>query len=234
VRRISAAIVIALSVGLTTVGEVRAQGLFQFFFGPPRPPAPPPEAQPYAPPFADAPGEFRRREPSGSSLAYCVRLCDGRYFPVPRQKDMTPAETCSSFCPAAKTKIYSGGEIDHAVAKDGSRYADLDHAYLYRDKVVADCTCNGKDAFGLAHIDVSRDPTLRPGDIVATQDGMEVVKNSRRGVAEFTPVDRAKVSAEMRQKLSQMRVWPEAGGEDRAPAETTGVAPREERRAQSR
>ncbi len=36
---------------------------------------------------------------------------------------------------------------------------------------MANCTCNGRDAFGLASFDVKNDPTLRPGDIVSTKDG---------------------------------------------------------------
>ena len=38
---------------------------------------------------------------------------------------------------------------------------------------MTNCTCNGKDAFGLAKIDVASDPTLKPGDIVATGDNQK-------------------------------------------------------------
>ena len=44
---------------------------------------------------------------------------------------------------------------------------------MYRQKIVEGCTCNGKDSFGLARIDVASDPTLRPGDIVATGDNVK-------------------------------------------------------------
>ena len=54
-----------------------------------------------------------------------------------------------------------------------TRYADLDNAFVYRQKLIPDCTCNGKDAFGLAKIDVASDPTLKPGDIVATGDNVK-------------------------------------------------------------
>ena len=56
---------------------------------------------------------------------------------------------------------------------NGARYADLDNAFVYRQKIVEDCTCNGKDSFGLAQIDVAADPTLRQGDIVATGDNVK-------------------------------------------------------------
>ena len=44
-------------------------------------------------------------------------------FSDPAQQGVTPAQTCSSFCPASQTKIYNGSSIDHAVAPDGRRYA---------------------------------------------------------------------------------------------------------------
>ena len=57
-------------------------------------------------------------------------------------------------------------------AQNGTRYADLDNAFAYRDKVSDSCSCNGKDGLGLARVETSGDPTLRPGDIVATNDGL--------------------------------------------------------------
>jgi hypothetical protein len=110
---------------------------------------------------------------TGRAVAYCVRLCDGRYFPMARHANATPVQMCNAFCPAAKTQVFNGSEIDHAVASTGARYADLDKAFVYRQKLIADCTCNGKDAFGLARIDVANDPTLKPGDIVATGDNVK-------------------------------------------------------------
>jgi hypothetical protein len=91
-----------------------------------------------------------------------------------RHANATPAQLCNAFCPAAKTQIFNGIEIDHAVAASGARYADLDNAFVYRQKLVANCTCNGRDAFGLAKIDVASDPTLRPGDIVSNGDNVKV------------------------------------------------------------
>jgi len=55
----------------------------------------------------------------------CVRLCDGRYFPVKRHSGVGSAKSCSSFCPASATKIYNGNSINHAVALDGKRYSEL-------------------------------------------------------------------------------------------------------------
>lgn len=110
---------------------------------------------------------------TGHAASYCVRLCDGRYFPMQRHANASPAQLCSSFCPAAKTQVFNGSQIDHAYASNGQHYEDLDNAFVYRQKIVPGCTCNGKDSFGLARIDIAQDPTVRPGDIVATGDNVK-------------------------------------------------------------
>lgn len=110
---------------------------------------------------------------TGRAVAYCVRLCDGRYFPMQRQANATSIQLCNAFCPAAKTQVFHGSQIDHAVTNNGARYASLDNAFVYRQKIVENCSCNGRDAFGLAKIDVASDPTRRPGDIIATGDNQK-------------------------------------------------------------
>jgi len=110
---------------------------------------------------------------TGRYVAYCVRLCDGRHFPMQRHSNATSVQLCNAFCPAAKTQVFNGSAIDHAVAPNGARYADLDNAFVYREKILSGCTCNGKDPLGLAKIDIKSDPTLRRGDIVATGDNQK-------------------------------------------------------------
>jgi hypothetical protein len=125
---------------------------------------------------------------TGQSVAYCVRLCDGRYFPMQRRSNATSIQLCNAFCPAAKTQVFNGSQIDHAVASNGARYANLANAFVYRQKIVPGCTCNGKNEFGLAKIDVKSDPTLKPGDIIATGDNQKAAlaamanKNARATV----------------------------------------------------
>jgi hypothetical protein len=68
-----------------------------------------------------------------------------------------------------------GNDIDRAVASDGTSYSSLENAFVYRDRIVHSCTCNGKDQFGLASIESDADPTLRAGDIVVSADGTQVV-----------------------------------------------------------
>jgi len=173
---------IALLAATLCAGPAAAQGLFDSLFNGDRYSArqrayAPREGNSYAQPSWGQPQE-RPAAPqasygTGRAVAYCVRLCDGRYFPMSRHANATPVQLCAAFCPAAKTQVFNGSEIDHAVASTGARYTDLDHAFAYRQKLVPDCTCNGRDAFGLAKIDVASDPTLRPGDIVATGDNVK-------------------------------------------------------------
>jgi hypothetical protein len=191
-----------------------AQGLFETLFGGLRlhRPAPlPPQTSSYADPQGLVGRESRpyAGNDSGSSghgMAFCVRTCDGRYFPLQRQAGRSPAETCRAFCPASKTVVFSGSKIDYAVASDGTRYADLENAFAYRQRVVGNCTCNGRDALGLAPQDVASDPTLRPGDIVATNDGLMSYRGRSSKTAQFTPIDAS--SGALSRQLSAIRVRP--------------------------
>jgi hypothetical protein len=174
---------LALLAATLSAAPAAAQGLFDSLFNGDRYSA---RQRSYAPPGGNAYAEPSWGQPqdrpaapqasygTGRAVAYCVRLCDGRYFPMSRQANATPVQLCNAFCPAAKTQVFNGSEIDHAVASTGARYADLDNAFVYRQKLIPNCTCNGKDAFGLAKIDVASDPTLKPGDIVATGDNVKV------------------------------------------------------------
>jgi len=143
---------------------------------------------------------------NGPSRALCVRTCDGHYFPVEAHGRLTVAGACQAACPAADTKIYSGSNIDYALARDGSRYADLPNAFLYRKKLIAGCTCNGRTAFGLAPVTTPQDdPSLRPGDVVATQNGLMAVGGS----GQLTPAaSYAGFGAADRAQFSRMKVTP--------------------------
>lgn len=120
---------------------------------------------------------------SGGSQAYCVRTCDGRYFPIASSGNQTRAASCSSFCPASETRVVYGSNIDNAVTESGKPYSELQNAFRYRDELVAGCTCNGRDPTGLAAVRIEDDPTLRKGDIVAGSGGLMVAGRSadRRG-----------------------------------------------------
>jgi hypothetical protein len=170
----------------------------------------------YADPQAQAPPArptvATPRIETGPAVSYCVRLCDGRFFPIQRSA-ATPVEICNSFCPAARTKVFSGSTIEHAVAHDGSRYTDLGSAFAFRTKVVPGCTCNGKDAFGLVNMKAADDPTLRQGDVVATNDGFVAYGGTSKHSGDFTPIASAtNLSADTRRQLAQTPIRPASEG----------------------
>lgn len=214
-----------LAAGMLTLclpAPASAQSLFESFFGslgralqaPVQQPAP---IHAYAEPSvrferATIPLERAINPPSahvetGPAKAFCVRTCDGHFFPVRAHAGMSAAEACNAFCPASETRLYSGSTIDYASARDGSRYAALDTAYAYRKNLVAGCTCNGRDPFGLAHVDLATDPTLRPGDVVATRNGMVVFTGRKNYTADFTPVESyTRFSKSYRDQLAAMQI----------------------------
>ena len=91
-----------------------------------------------------------------------------------------------------------GGDIDRAATETGKPYSELPNAFRYRNEMVAGCTCNGKDQFGLAKVDIENDPTLRKGDMVAGSDGLKVAGRTadRRGTAlNFSPLRKHRARA---------------------------------------
>lgn len=209
-RLLAVALTVAGGTSASAVSPAQAQGIFERLFGGfARRHAPPPEMRGYAPerdPMSDEDDVRPRR--LGGSVTYCVRTCDGRYFPV-SSAGSDPKETCNAFCPAAETQVYRGGAIDHAYSASGKPYTALPNAFVYRDKIVDNCTCNGKSPLGLARADATDDPTLRTGDIVATTEGLMVARTGRKGAVEFTEIDKSKIQGEMRRRLSQVKVAPE-------------------------
>jgi uncharacterized protein DUF2865 len=205
-----------------------AQGFFDFLFGGFQQRSAPPPQNVYPPPppaavgrVSPAPlGQESVSEGGGSTghaVAFCVRLCDGQHFPLEQMVNGTPAETCRAICPYSKTKVFFGSEIGGAVAQDGQHYANTDTAFIYRKQLVANCTCNGKDAFGLTSFDVKKDPTLRPGDIVSTKEGLLAYTGKSEQGAAFTPVNPATLPANIGPSSSRLRaplsMGPEANDE---------------------
>jgi len=217
-----------------------AQGLFERIFGGLRHAVSAPARQPsninsFADPFSSLanamngqPSQERRAAAEfGPSKGFCVRTCDGRFFPVQARAGMSAAESCNAFCPASQTKLYAGGSIDNAVAGDGSRYEDLDNAFVYRERMVDGCTCNGKTPFGLARMDVNVDPTLRPGDVVATKTGLMAFTGGKDKVANFTPIDSYRgMPQSARDKLADTKILPTSAGADETTATITPATDR--------
>src|ERR1700681_2772808 len=214
-----AAVVLAAPVALAP-RVASAEGLFDFLFGGVQKQQQQHQTPPQASFFADPLGLNQQPAPpprpvatAGSGPAFCVRSCDGRYFPLWRG-NATPVQMCQAFCPASATKVFFGSTIDGAYSSNGEHYADSENAFAYRKALRADCTCNGRDPAGLAPVDLTLDSSLRPGDVIATTDGLVAYSGVRLGTsqtAEFTPVaSYPGLTADVRARLGEMKVAPAA------------------------
>jgi hypothetical protein len=210
-RRIVAPLAIACVLSLPLSGmllsEAWAQGLFGALFGAITGQRPPPARQAPSLGYSDPSAEPRAPETRSASSgrggnAHCVRLCDGRHFPVARSANVAPGALCSALCPASKTKVFYGSAIDTASAEDGGRYSDLPTAFAYRQRVSSDCTCNGRDILGLARMDVASDPTLRAGDMIATAQGVQVFTGSAQARNRSLPMQLHSASSDSRRRLT--------------------------------
>ena len=149
--------------------------------------------------FTDLPGArplrrraALRRGPDHAGIALgtrtvCVRSCDGFLFPLGNlaaRRDLPVHEAaCAAACPNAATSLYTlpAGEIDldRAVDLKGQPYRAFALANVYRQKRVADCTCQSTD--GHPPLSLVQDLTLRKGDVVATEESASVVTRIRPG-----------------------------------------------------
>jgi Protein of unknown function (DUF2865) len=217
VRRKTFLVSVLIALAGTAVPDGgRAEGPFDFLFGGFQRPAPPPEAPPptvgrVTPPAqgqVTQPAQGRRRlsgnSNAGRSVGFCVRLCDGQYFRIRQLVNGTAENTCNAICPYSQTKLFFGNEIRSSRATDGQRYTELETAFRYSKKQTPNCTCNGRDPFGLVPLGVKNDPTLRPGDLVSTSEGLVTFDGrSGQGDASFTPVDPVTLPKNLRPPLPQ-------------------------------
>ncbi len=200
--------VVAASCLLASVPVVHAEDFFSALFGGfgvGRPPDPAPMSLPYASEGSSMVSRSvvpRPRVSSyGASQAFCVRSCDGRYFPAVGSDHQSRAASCESFCPATKTVVVYGRNIDRAATESGKPYSELPNAFRYRNEIVAGCTCNGRDQFGLAPVKIEDDPTLRKGDLVASVDGLITAERSTEKHAmssNFSPVSKSVLARDQR------------------------------------
>jgi len=217
-RRMTLVAIVALAAPVAP-GMASAEDLFSFLFGGAQKQQQR-QASPQANFFADPFGLNQQPAPpprpvasGGSGPAFCVRTCDGRYFPLARG-NATPVQMCQAFCPASPIKVFFGSSIDSASSSTGERYADSENAFAYRKALRADCTCNGRDSAGLAPVDLTLDTSLRPGDVIATTTGLLAYSGVKVGVnqtAEFTPVaSYPGLTSDVRARLGEMKVAPVA------------------------
>jgi hypothetical protein len=194
-RQMALGVAAAVCGSLSVVPAAQAEDFFSALFGalgggrPHASSIPLPfanEGSPFAPQNESRP----RAGYSGGAQAYCVRTCDGRYFPISASDSQSRAASCHSFCPASETKLVYGSNIEDAATESGKPYSEFPNAFRYRNEIVAGCTCNGRDQIGLASVKIENDPTLRKGDIVAGPGGLMVAGRGadKRGASlNFSP-----------------------------------------------
>ncbi len=89
--------------------------------------------------------------PGSTYRTICVRMCDGYYFPInfatTEQSFAGDEETCQRQC-GSPAKLYyypnPGGEVQQAVAIDGTPYSALHNAFRYRKELVKSCSCRSQ------------------------------------------------------------------------------------------
>ena len=231
------AVILAMPVALAP--HAASAGIFDFLFGGDKPQRQEPQQQQPSNAFADPfglsnpnPAPAPAAATGGRFTTFCVRACDGRYFPLTMRGNGTPAQMCQAFCPASATKVYSGNSIDYAVGNMGERYVDTPNAFAYRKALRADCTCNGRDPAGLAPVDLALDASLKAGDVIATTDGLVAYTGVRVGNEQsfdFTPIaSYPGLTAAVRARLGEMKVAPvsaEIASDAPLPETRSDVAP---------
>jgi hypothetical protein len=119
---------------------------------------------------------------------FCVRTCDGYFFPLDGMQNKgeeARRSACNTACPGAETALYTtrpGEEIDDArTVGDSRRYGELEVAFMHRLRLVQGCTCRRPN--NTSPVEAARnDDTLRRGDIIVTETGMEVYQGSSQFV----------------------------------------------------
>jgi Protein of unknown function (DUF2865) len=163
-----------------------------------------------------APERGKRTEsgiPLGTRITYCVRTCDGFFFPLSQStnSDRGDEAACNNLCPATQTRVFYGtlgSDIDDARARDnGRRYASMANAFSYRRSLDKDCSCSAEGPGLAQNRSLLRDGTLRPGDVVMTPRGMKVFSGGSYPYREanFTALERSNL-VEGRTRANLQRV----------------------------
>ena len=224
-RRHSTSAFLAVCLLLTPASGY-AEGLLDFLFGPdpepaPRQMAPQRGSRDSAPSrrakAQKAPvGEIRFAKPreagsGGGSAAglssdpstggFCVRTCDGYFFPLIKSTRATRQQSCELACPSAPMEIYDGSTIESARNAKGQRYSALPVAFAFRDRASTKCVCNDPQSSQAFFERTARnDPTLKSGDVVVEDTGAFVYSG-----ANLVPLSRASfMSPNLRDRLRAM------------------------------
>lgn len=125
-------------------------------------------------------------ERSNTLRTVCVRTCDGFFFPVSlsttRSRVDADAQSCQAQCPAAEAKLFyfpsRTGDMNSAVAMDGTRYMDIENAMRYQREFVPNCACHTPEMITeRANMSVRADQeiSVEPQTVAQKLHGLELV-----------------------------------------------------------
>jgi hypothetical protein len=129
-------------------------GLFDWLFGggPRDEPRGTPERAPPRDGQSDEEQPAERRNPAEGATykTYCVRLCDGFYFPISpsvrRESFSEDAKKCEQSCPS-RSRLFTmrvpREDTSKMVDLEGHPYSDLPTAFQHLTRYDASCTCRG-------------------------------------------------------------------------------------------
>lgn len=147
---------VMVALAMIPAASAGAQGLLDFIFGPSKPRATwsPPPARPIEPARRATrdPYEFDRNgadDGTGSYTTYCVRLCDGYFWPmhhkVHRRDFQRDARLCETSCGEDARLFYgpahSKDSMEGATDLQGKPYSKLPTAFFYRKTLINGCAC---------------------------------------------------------------------------------------------
>jgi hypothetical protein len=103
---------------------------------------------------------------------YCVRTCDGYFFPLVKSSRATRQQSCNFACPSATVEIYDGPNIESARNARGETYKALVEQIAGRGEASGRCSCNDPSTSAAYSREAARtDPTLQTGDFVIEDEG---------------------------------------------------------------
>ena len=117
----------------------------------------------------------------GGNNAYCVRSCDGFFFPINHEGAQGPDRyetACQTSCPGAATQVFfmkRGGDIKWSSNARGQGYMSLENALKYRKERDPACTCKDSQASWAAVLKPV-EGMMKPGktDVVIADDAQAV------------------------------------------------------------
>ena len=174
-------VLVAMAALLADVAPAGAEDLLDFLFGP----------------DTEAPAQRETRHPTGDvrfgskrpakkpaapgggggrgathAGGYCVRTCDGYFFPLIKSSRATRQQSCNFACPSATVEIYDGANIESARNARGETYQALMDSLAGRTEASARCSCNDPLTSAAHSREAARtDPTLQTGDFVIEDEG---------------------------------------------------------------